>query len=102
VRSITTVLRSGRSIGWAGVSFDHDATMPRGLHAAAAVAGTAAERAALGAPGTALVAIDGLELDNTLASYCDAVAGLQSGQLATFTVLRPGASRAQDVRLRLE
>ena len=102
VRSVTTVLRTGRSIGWTGVSFDHDVTMPRGLHSAAAVAGTAAERAALGAPGTVLVAIDGLELDNTLASYCDAVAGLQSGQRATFTVLRPGASQAQDVRLRLE
>jgi hypothetical protein len=48
------------------------------------------------------VAVNGLRIANSLASYCDAVAGTESGEKATFSVLEPGSSKPRDVSVAME
>ncbi len=109
VREITSILRTGRSIGWSGISFDYAARSNQrqldsqaGLAAGGAVPGTGAARAGLDQEGTVILAVNGLELGNTLSSYCDAVGGLESGEPVRFTVRGPGSSRPRDVDVNLE
>ena len=109
VRQIVAVLRTGRSIGWSGVGFDYASGRDAGrsgahagLGIAGAVPGTSAHRARLGERGDVLLAVNGMPVGNSLAGYCDAVAGTRSGDRVTFSVLRRGESRARDVSITLE
>jgi 2-alkenal reductase len=106
VKTIVSVLRTGRSLGWSGLGFRYGrraAAARAGLAAGPAVPGTAAQRAGLGRhEGALIVAVDGMPLDDTLASYCDAVDGLRSGDRATFSVLEPGKARPTAVAVRME
>lgn len=107
VKEVVRVLRTGRSIGWSGLSFRFpagkaDETLrPLGLLAGPAVPGTAAARAGLDERAT-ILAVDGKQVDASLASYCDAVAGAESGDSVTLNVLARGGSRPRDVRVTLE
>ncbi|MBA2474791.1 MAG: trypsin-like peptidase domain-containing protein [Actinobacteria bacterium] len=109
VKEITSVLRTGRSIGWSGLGLGYPTRkdealekLPAGLLARDAVPGTGAAKAGLGSGGGVVVAVNGIPVDNSLASYCDAVAGVESGKVTTFSVLRPGAGKARDVRVTME
>ena len=109
VKQVISILRTGRSIGWTGLGFGYRTShelargrAPAGLVARGAVPGTAARRAGLGDGAGVIVAVNGLPLDNSLASYCDAVAGVRSGDRVIFSVLRPGSARARDIALTLE
>jgi S1-C subfamily serine protease len=109
VKEIVRVLRSGRSIGWSGVSFEYPSPnqlraddLRPGLVAAAAVPGTGADRAGLGRGRATIVAVDGIGLDNSLASYCDAIDGVRSGDRVSFSVVEPGASAPRDIEVRME
>jgi len=108
VKDVTRVLRRGDSIGSIGVSFGYltpaelsRRDLPPGLLIEEAARGSAAERAGLGGGDSLLVAVNGRPIDNTLASYCDAVQGLRPGTETTLSVLRPGASRPVRHRLPL-
>jgi S1-C subfamily serine protease len=108
VRDVASSLRKGKSIGSLGVSFDYltpaelrRRNLPPGLLIEEAARGSAAESAGLGGGTSLLVAVDGQPIDNSLASYCDAVQGLRSGKSATVSVLTPGASRPRRVKLPL-
>jgi hypothetical protein len=46
--------------------------------------------------------VDGRPIDNSLASYCDVVQGAAAGGSVTWSVVRPGATRPQQVRLALQ
>ncbi len=109
VKEVTNVLRQGKSIGSMGVSFGYltpaelrDRNLQPGLLIEQAARGGSAERAGLGGGETLLVAVEGKPIDNTLASYCDAVQGIRSGTPTAFSVLSPGASRPRRVKLPLE
>jgi S1-C subfamily serine protease/CheY-like chemotaxis protein len=105
VKEVARVLRTGRSIGWSGLSFDHLSQHPArlGLVVGPVVPGTGAERAGLGKhEGATIVAVNGMPLDSSLASYCDAVAGLTSGDHVTLTLRTPGRSQPQEVKVALE
>ncbi|MBA2460447.1 MAG: trypsin-like peptidase domain-containing protein, partial [Actinobacteria bacterium] len=109
VKQVVSVLRTGHSIGWTGLGFGYPTERelaggqsPAGLLARGAVPGTAARRAGLDADAGVIVAVNGLPLDNSLASYCDAVAGARSGDRVTFSVLRPGSTQPRDVALTFE
>jgi len=107
VREITAVLRTGKSIGWAGASFAYltpaelaERGLTTGLVIEGVAPGSAAERAGLGNDGDLLVSVDGKPVDNSLASYCDAVDGLR-GDSVTFSMRSPGTSRPRSVQLPL-
>jgi S1-C subfamily serine protease len=109
VRTVVDRLRSGSSLGWTGMSFEYPApkelraeNLPLGLLTGPAVPGTAADRAGIGRSRAVLVAVNGVPLDNSLASYCDAVAGVGSGGAITLTLRSPGSGASRSVRLRLE
>ena len=107
VKEIVSVLRKGSSIGWSGLGFDYSGRATTngrapGIVALGAVPGTAAERAGLGRGGDVLVAVNGMPLDNSLASYCDAVGGGRSGDKVTFSVLQQGSSHPREVVLTFE
>ena len=80
VRKVAGRLRTGRSSNWTGASFEYltpaqlrERDLPPGILIAGAAPGTAARRADL--EGAMLVAINGQPIDNSLASYCDAMQG---------------------------
>jgi putative serine protease PepD len=91
VKQVVRTLRTGRSIGWSGLSFDYTADgKPAGLRVAQSVSGAPRQNAVI-------LAIDGMRVGRSLASYCDAVSGIASGEKATFTVLEPGGSKPMNV-----
>jgi serine protease Do len=107
VKRVLSVLRTGRSIGWTGMTFRYPTVeslssrrLPQGLFAAGAVSGSPAEKAGFGAGSQLVIGVHGSPLSNTLRSYCDAVEGVASGQVATFSVIRPGSRRPREVRVR--
>ena len=109
VRTVTAVLRTGRSIGWTGTTFEYltprelrKRDLPPGLLIAGAAQGSAAERAGLGNGKSLLVTVNGQPLDNSLASYCDAIRAARPGERVTFGVLPPGAASPRRVRLTAE
>ncbi len=107
-KQVLATLRTGRSIGWAGIGFDYPtaqdlrrARLPAGLFASRAVPGTPARRAGIGEQPLLLVAIDGRPVGSTLSGYCQAVAGVAGAATATLTVLHPdGSGAARKIRLR--
>jgi S1-C subfamily serine protease len=106
VKTIVDILRTGRSLGWSGLGFRYSRPGEAGragLGAGPAVPGTSAERAGLGRhEGALIVAVDGMPVDDTLASYCDAIDGLRSGDRATFSILEPGKAQPTAVSVRME
>jgi S1-C subfamily serine protease len=108
VRQVTGRLRTGRSIGWTGLSFEYPTPreleargLPPGLLVGPAVRGTAAARSHL-RRGSLVVAVDRKPVNNSLASYCDAVGGLPSGRRVRLDVLERGGAKARRVILPLE
>ena len=94
-------------MAWTGASFEYLTPaklrargLPPGILIAGAAPGTAAARADLA--GSLLVAVDGRRIDNSLAGYCDVMQGIGASHSVTYSVLRPGADRAQRVRLALQ
>jgi len=109
VQEVVDVLRDGRSIGWLGIGFDYLSPeelgrrgLPPGLVIERVAPGSSAARAGLDQDSGLLVAVNGQPVDNSLASYCDAVDGLSAGRSATLSILAPGASRPSRVRMALE
>ena len=105
VKEITAVLREGRSIGWTGMSFEYPSAeggAAPGLLVSGAVAGSAAERAGFGSKPLVVTAVDGTQVDRRLASWCDAVREVRSGDWANISVTDAGGGRSRDVRVRFE
>ena len=109
VKEMTSVLRTGRSLGWTGLGFDYPTTpelkaarLPPGVFLTHAVPGTSGSRAGLADKRALLLAVNGRRVGNSLAGYCDAVSDVRSGEAATFTVFVPGAPRAKSVKLVME
>ena len=109
VRAVLADLRRGRSRGWTGAGFGYRTAaalerdgLPRGLVLTPPVPGTAADAAGLRRRGELLVAVNGMPVGNSLAGYCDAVAGLRSGERVRFSVYDSARGRTREVALRLE
>ena len=105
VKEITAVLREGRSIGWAGMSFEYpsgEGAIAPGLLVSGAVPGSAAERAGFGRKPLVITAVDGTPVDRSLASWCDAVRGVSSGELASVSVTDTTGRAARELRVRFE
>ena len=107
VREVTGVLRTGRSLAWMGLSFEYlparkfaRRRLPVGLVVAGAVPGTPAARAGLGRGELVLLAVNGVRVANSLASYCDATVGLERGEKAVLTLLDPRTSKRRTVAVR--
>jgi len=108
VKEIVGVLRKGQSMEWTGAGFEYLTPadlrrrhLPAGLLISQATPGTPAAKAGLGGGKNLLVAVNGQPVDNSLASYCDALQGA-AGRSVKFSVLARGASRPRQVRLALE
>ena len=108
VKRVLGDLREGRSLGWLGASFGYPAEedllaerLPPGLRITGAVAGTPAAEARLAERPGVLAAVNGVALRPTLASWCDVVAGLPTGEEVELTFARPGGTRTEQVRVPL-
>jgi S1-C subfamily serine protease len=106
VKEVVGDLRDGRSQGWAGFgllapkrSELRKAGLPPGVLAASVVPGSPAQKAGMQA-GMLIVAINGAKLDANIASYCDAVRSVDSGQTAVVSVLVPPRGRPRELRVR--
>jgi putative serine protease PepD len=99
-------LRRGRSIGWIGASFGYptveqlaERKLPPGLFVLGAVPGSGADEAGLGDGGELIAAVDGIRLDGTLSSWCNATRGIRSGQTARLEIVgQDGRTRTEEVR----
>lgn len=100
VKRVVGVLRQGRSIGWSGGSFEYSAG--GGLVAGPAVPGTGADKAGLGRTRAVVVGVNGVPVSSSLASYCDAVAGVRSRERVSFTILPPGARAVKTLAVTME
>ena len=107
VKEVTGVLRQGRSMGWAGLSFEYPSatesgggTGPPGLPVNGVVEGSPAEKAGIGKKPLVLAAVNGVQVDRSLASYCDAVRQIGSGDRATITVMDASGRGARELRIR--
>jgi len=107
VKEVFGTLRTGRSIGWAGLGLDYPepedlrrSRLPEGMFASRAVEGSPARRAGFGQESLLLAAVNGRRVGSTLAGYCTAVEGIASGATATFTVVGVRSGRARKVRVR--
>jgi serine protease Do len=107
VKQVVPNLRAGHSTGWTGMTFDYPSAdqldqekLPPGLLVTHVVAGSPAERAGFGKEPMLVTAVDGTPIENTLASYCQAVKGIRSGQQATFTVVRGDSPKTEKIRVR--
>lgn len=107
LRSVAAGLRAGRSRAWTGLTFAYPSTeqlaaerLPSGVLATSAVTGSPAARAGLGrgAPGEALVGVDGRRLAApTLTAYCAAAGPSTTPRTLSFAAARTG--RVRTVRL---
>jgi S1-C subfamily serine protease len=107
VRQIVPQLRSGHSIGWMGVGFEYPSApalakegLPPGLLVSHVVPGSPAARAGFGKDPILITAINGKQIDNTLAAYCEVVRASQPGQPVELTVMRGKTPRRETMRLR--
>jgi S1-C subfamily serine protease len=94
-RRVLAVLRGGRSLAWAGITFGYPPvgdlaarSLPPGLWVQGAVPGTGADRAGLRDRGELLVAVNGRPVGETLSGWCRATAGIRSGQTAKLQLVR--------------
>ncbi|MGH9223661.1 MAG: S1C family serine protease [Acidimicrobiales bacterium] len=99
VKEVVATLRTGRSTAWTGASHTSPENaaaltsrgLPNqtGLLIIAAVPGTPAATAGLGNQANLLVAIDGKRIDSNVATYCDALKDVSTGQTVRFTLYQP-------------
>jgi S1-C subfamily serine protease len=112
VKQVVPKLRLGQSIGWTGMGLVHPTGpgdtalfgLPSepGIIVSHVVPGTSAEEAGFGDVPVLITAINGVPIDNTLPSYCDAVKDIASGETATFTVFPSGSRQAEQVDVPFE
>jgi S1-C subfamily serine protease len=106
IRAVLAELREKRSIGWFGAGLLvpppellRRQRLPKGLLVTGAAEGTSAESA--GVEEVLITAVDDRPVGNTLAGYCKAVDGVESGDVGVLTLLTaPG--RSQKVRVKFE
>jgi S1-C subfamily serine protease len=107
-RRVLAVLRGGRSLAWAGITFGYPRAgdlaarrLPSGLWVRGAVPGTGADRAGLTDRGELLVGVNGRPVGETLSGWCKAAAGIRSGRAATLQLVRAEGKR-RTVRVRFD
>ena len=106
VKQTVDYLRTGKSLGWVGINFGYPTTEElqaekgSGLKVLGTVKGSPAAKAGL-KTGDYIAGVNGNQIQNTLASYCSAAAGLQSGQAATLTVLDAASGKTRQVELKV-
>jgi S1-C subfamily serine protease len=99
IRVVLAELRQKRSIGWFGAGLLapppellRRQRLPKGLLVTGAAEGTSADSA--GVEEVLITAVDDRPVGNTLAGYCKAVDGVESGDVGVLTLLTaPGRSR---------
>jgi putative serine protease PepD len=106
-RRVLADLQAGRAGAWTGFTFGYptdaelrDAKLPPGLRVTGALPGTPAAKARVD-PGALLAGVNGKPIANTLRSYCAATRGLRTGDEVVLSFAKPGATRTQQVRMRL-
>jgi S1-C subfamily serine protease len=112
VKNVVAKLRLGQSIGWTGMGLVHPTGpadtaslgLPNqpGLIVTHVVPGTGAESAGFGEVPALITAVNGVPVDETLPTYCDAVEAISSGDTATFTVVASGTRQVQQVQVTFE
>jgi S1-C subfamily serine protease len=106
VRQTVAYLRTRKSLGWTGINFGFPSAEElaalelNGLEIKGAVKGSPAASADL-QPGQYVAGVNGKLIQNTLASYCSAAAGLQSGQDMNLTVVDPTSRKSRVVKLQV-
>lgn len=107
VKQVVPTLASGRSLNWIGANFRYpseqqlaEQNRPSGIYIDGAVAGSPAAAAGLSAETALLTAVNGRPTANTLQGWCAATDGMKSGDSATLSVIRPGARKPDQVRVR--
>lgn len=95
VRGVVRDLAAGRSTGWTGIALGFptiaelaERKLPAGLYVTGAAVGTSAAIEHLGLGDELLIAIDGLAVGTTMATYCKVVRGLKSGDTAALLLAR--------------
>jgi S1-C subfamily serine protease len=107
VKEIIPRLQDGESLAWTGMAFEYPVFfndlsalgLPDrdGLVVRIVTPGTPAEAAGFGVDPALVVAVDGVDMDGTLAGYCAAAGARRSGDSAVFTVVTAGDTASQDV-----
>jgi S1-C subfamily serine protease len=107
IRSVLEQLREGRSLGWFGAGLLvpppellRRERLPDGLLATSAAEGTSA--AAIGLEEILITEIGGRPVGGTLASYCDAVQDVESGDARSMKVIAGPRRGARTVRVVFE
>ena len=107
IRPVLGELREGRSLGWFGAGLLvpppellRRQRLPEGLLATTATEGTSAET--VGLEEVLITAIGGRPVGGTLAGYCKAVQGVESGEARTVEVIAGAGRRPQTVRVVFE
>ena len=100
-------LREGRSKGWFGVGLEPPASLDPPINAPAIAAvgvieDTNAEEAGFGNEPTLITEINDTSLDGTQQGYCDAVAGIDSGDEADLTIADPESGSTREVEVEFE
>ena len=107
IRVVLERLRESRSIGWFGAGLLvpppellRRGRLPEGLLATAAAEGTSAESS--GVEEVLIIAVGDRPVGGTLAGYCQAVEGVQSGDARVLTVVTGPRRRPQKVQVEFE
>jgi S1-C subfamily serine protease len=107
VREVLADLREGRSRGWFGAglltpppAILRREQLPAGILATTATDGTSAADAGL--EEALITAVGDTRVDSSLASYCRAVKGVESGDELDLTVLAAPSRKPQRVTVRFE
>jgi S1-C subfamily serine protease len=107
VRAVLMTLRESRSIGWFGAGLLvpppellRRGRLPEGLLVTAAAEGTSAESA--GVEEVLMIAVGDRPVGGTVAGYCHAVEGVQSGDARVLTVVTGPRRRPQRVQVEFE
>jgi len=107
VREVLKDLAAGRSRGWGGFGlqvpqqeFLAQRKLPEGIVAGLPAPGTEAQSA--GVSGVLITEIEGRRVLASMKSYCDAVSGIESGQIAALTIIPKPGAKPQAVQLPFE
>ncbi len=102
-REVLETLRRGESIAWIGAAFtplaDASSGEGDGLLLAAAAPGTGAADAGLGGQLKLLQAVNGEQIEPSVAGYCEAIGDAGSGEQVTLTVQDVSRTSAGDYTL---